>query len=88
MNAATPPSRPSHRLAYDDAATPAEMSADCREVGRNLAFERAARAAVQPAPSIHFEDFPREVAKRGEIRISEAAARIAGALNLQLDGDA
>jgi hypothetical protein len=87
MTAATPPARPSHRLAYDDAATPAEMSADCQAVGRNLHLERAARAAVAPAPSIHFEDYPREVTKRGEIKISEAAARIAAAMNLQLDGD-
>ncbi|CAI9419610.1 hypothetical protein [Nocardioides sp. T2.26MG-1] len=66
------------RLAYDDPATPAEMSRDCEAV----------RAALRPAPSIHYADFPREVPKRGEIEISAAAARIAGALNLQLDGDA
>ena len=43
------------------------MRADCRATGRNLhlpRLERAARAAVEPAPSIHFEDFPREVPKR------------------------
>lgn len=75
---------PSHRLAYDDASTPQEMSADCRAVGENLRLQKAARAAVQPAPSIHFEDYPREVAKR-EIRISDAATRIANALQLHLD---
>jgi len=75
---------PSHRLAYDDASTPQEMSADCRAVGENLRLQRAAKAAVQPAPSIHFEDYPREVAKR-EIRISDAATRIANALQLHLD---
>jgi hypothetical protein len=75
---------PGQRLAYDDAATPAEMRADCRAAGANL--ERAARAAVRPAPSIHFEDYPREVSKP-EIEISEAAARLAGALHLQVDGD-
>jgi hypothetical protein len=72
------------RLAYDDPATPAEMQADCRAVGEGL--ERAARAAVRPAPSLHFEDQPHEVTKR-DIEISEAAARLAGALHLQLDGD-
>ena len=76
--------KPSTRLAYDDAATPQEMSADCRAVGENLRLQRAAKAAVQPAPSIHFEDYPREVAKR-EIRISDAATRIANALQLHLD---
>ncbi|GAA2148074.1 hypothetical protein GCM10009844_26070 [Nocardioides koreensis] len=77
--------KPSHRLAYDDASTPAEMSADCRAAGKNLHLERAARAAVAPAPSLHFEDYPREVGKRGEIEISEAAARLADALHLHLD---
>jgi hypothetical protein len=74
--------------AYDDLATPAEMHADCEAAGRNLRLERrlvrAARSAVRPAPSIHFEDFPREVPKR-DIEISEAAARLAGALHLHLD---
>jgi hypothetical protein len=82
------PAASAGRLAYDDASTPAEMSADCRATGANLHLERAARAAVRPAPSIHFEDYPREVSKRGEIEISEAAARLAAAMNLQVDGDA
>jgi hypothetical protein len=68
------------------------MAADGREAGRNLnipvgiqgRLERAARAAVAPAPSIHFDDYPAEVGKR-EIRVSEAAARLANALHLHLD---
>jgi hypothetical protein len=76
--------KPSTRLAYDDASTPQEMSADCLAAGRNLHLENAARAAVGPAPSIHFEDYPREVSKR-EIRVSDAAARLANALHLHLD---
>ncbi len=72
------------RLAYDDAATQAQMTSDCEAVGRNLQgrLERAARAAVQPAPSIHFEDYPTEVGKR-DIRVSDAAARLAAALYLE-----
>ena len=35
-------------------------------------------------PSIHFEDYPREVRKR-EIAVSDAAARLANALHLHLD---
>lgn len=74
--------------AYDELAGPAEMHADCEAVGRNLGLQkklaRAARSAVEPAPSIHFEDFPREVPKR-DIEISEAAVRLAGALHLHLD---
>ena len=74
----------SHPTSYDDLETPAQMHADCVEVGRNLRLERAARAVVRPAPSLHFEDYPREVRKR-EIPVSEAAARLASALHLHLD---
>ena len=72
------------RLAYGDLASPAQMSEDCLATGRNLRLERVARSAVAPAPSIHFEDYPREIAKR-EIRVSDAAARLANALHLHLD---
>jgi hypothetical protein len=75
------------RLAYDDAASMAEMRADCEQVGRNLGLERrlarAAEAATESAPSIHFEDYPTEVPKR-EIRISQAAQRLANAMELDL----
>ncbi|NYD42331.1 hypothetical protein [Nocardioides panaciterrulae] len=86
MTAAHPSPGPADRLAYDDASTPSEMSADCRAAGANLHLRRAARAAVRPAPSLRFEDYPRDVAKR-DIEISEAAARLAAAMNLQVDGD-
>jgi len=73
---------------YEELTSPQEMRADCEAVGRNLHLDarlaRAAEHAVRPAPSIHFEDFPREVPKR-EIRVSEAAARLANALHLHLD---
>ena len=77
------PVRPAH-LVHDELSSPAEMAADCREIGRNLRLARAARAAVAPAPSLRFEDYPAEVGKR-EIRVSDAAARLAGALHLHLD---
>jgi hypothetical protein len=67
------------RLAHADLTSPHEMAEDCRATSRNLRLERAARAAVSAAPSIRFEDYPREVAKR-DIRVSEAAARLAEAL--------
>ena len=79
--------RPSYPLS-DELGTPAEMAADGREAGRNLRLElrmeRAARAAVAAPPSIRYEDYPTEVGKR-EIRISDAAARLANALHLHLD---
>ena len=78
----------SSNLVHDELGTPAEMAADCEEAGRNLRLElrmeRAARAAVAAPPSIRYEDYPAEVAKR-EIRISDAAARLANALHLHLD---
>ncbi len=79
------------RLAYDDASTASEMTTDCRAVEaalhlpeRRSAAERAARAAVRPAPSILFEDYPREV-KKPNLEVSEAAARLAAAMHLHLD---
>ena len=81
MSAGTPASH----LTHDELPTAREMADDCRAVGANLRLERAARAAVSTPPSIRFEDYPREVTKRGEIRISDAAARLAGALHLHLD---
>jgi hypothetical protein len=79
----TTSTRPSY-LVSDELGTPAELAADCHEVGRNLALERAARAAVAAPPSLRYDDYPAEVGK-GEIRISDAAARIANALHLHLD---
>ena len=80
-----------HRLAYDDAATSAEMSDDCRAVeaalrlpGRRTAGERVARAATRPAPSIRYEDYPGEVAKP-TIAVSEAAARLGAAMHPYLE---
>ncbi|MFC5728353.1 MULTISPECIES: hypothetical protein [Nocardioides] len=67
---------------YEEISTPGEMRADCEAVSRRL--EQAAVKATRPAPSIHFDEFPREVPKR-EIEISEAAQRLANALHLHLD---
>lgn len=72
------------RSAYDDLGSPAEMQADCRAAGRHLRLEQAARRATRPAPSIHFDDQPGERSKP-RIEISEAAARLAGALHFHLE---
>ncbi|MGN0064532.1 MAG: hypothetical protein ACI379_09845 [Nocardioides sp.] len=77
-------STPDSHLTHDEMASTAEMVADCRAVGQNLRLDRIARAAHNPAPSIHFADFPQEIPKR-DIQISEAATRLANALHLHLD---
>ena len=84
--------RRSSDLLSDELGTPAELAADGRAAGRNLGLEprlerrleRAAQAAVSTPPSIRYEDYPTEVGKR-EIRVTDAAARIANALHLHLD---
>jgi hypothetical protein len=63
------------RLAYDDPATPAEMGTDAL----------ATLTALGWVPSAVYQS--REVPKRGEVEIPTAAARLAAALHLQLDGD-
>ncbi|MCX6401119.1 MAG: hypothetical protein NTX33_14470 [Propionibacteriales bacterium] len=67
---------------YEEIAAPSDLKADCEAVNRQLA--RAAVRATRPAPSIHFDEFPREMPKRS-IEISEAAQRLANALQLHLD---
>jgi len=86
----TPPPA-SRRLPYDEAATTTEMSSDCRAVEaalhlptRPTAAERATRAANRPAPSIRYEDYPREVAKP-TLEVSAAASRLAAAVSTYLD---
>jgi hypothetical protein len=69
---------------YDEIDSPAVMREDAAAVGRALRLDRIVRAAAAGPPSLEYDDFPREVAKR-EIAVDEAAARIANALNLYLD---
>jgi hypothetical protein len=73
------PAAHTSRLAYDDFETLGQMHADCVQTESNLRLKKAAKIAVEPAPSLHFEDYPREVPKR-EISVSEAAARLAQAI--------
>ena len=66
---------------YEEIASPRELREDCRAVRR---LEALAAAARRPAPSLHFDDFPREVPKR-DVEVGAAAQRIANALHLHLD---
>jgi hypothetical protein len=72
------------RTSYDEIDSPATMRVDAAAAGRALRLGRLAEAAVAGAPSLEYDDFPREVPKR-EIAIDDAAARIANALHLHLD---
>jgi hypothetical protein len=67
---------------YEEIETPAQMRADCEAVSSRLV--RAAKKVTEPAPSIHFDEFPREIPKK-DIQISAAAQRLANALHLHLD---
>lgn len=66
------------RLAYDDPSSSDRMTSDAR------AAAAVVRKLRRPAPSLRYEDQPRDVGKR-DIEISEAAARLAAALHLHLD---
>jgi hypothetical protein len=79
----TPASGRTH-TSYDEIDSPAAMRADAAAAGRALRLDRVAEAAAAGAPSLEYDDFPREVTKR-DIAVDEAAARIANALNLYLD---
>lgn len=71
--------------AYDDPAVPGELTADCLAAEARLAYplRTVSRAAARPAPSLRFEDFPREVPKP-QIHPAVAAQRISAALGLDL----
>jgi hypothetical protein len=69
----------SDRVAYDDAETPHDLYADCRAVGVKLRFDRIARAATAPPPSLHYDDYAHEVEKP-EIKVDEAARRLSAAI--------
>jgi hypothetical protein len=69
---------------YDELSTPAEMREDARVVVTRLRLDEITVAAGRGAPSLRYEDYPREVAKP-EVSVSRAAARLAASLHLHLD---
>lgn len=74
--------QPASAPTYGENDSLAAMRADCEATHREL--RRAARLATRPAPSIRYEDQPREQ-RKPQIEISEAAARLAGALHFHLE---
>jgi hypothetical protein len=72
-----------HRLAYDDASTPHEMYCDCEAVGLNLHAPAARVREPMITTDAEFPEFQSYPAH--PIQVSEAAARMAGALHLHFD---
>ena len=80
----SPITTPGHDC-HDALPSPQDLAVDAREARRALRrWESIGRGAARPAPSIRFEDYPREVRKR-DIQIDWAAVRLASALSLHLD---
>jgi hypothetical protein len=78
------PTSSSSHPTHDELPAPGQLREDCAAVGRNLRLDRVVRAAVAGPPSLEYDDFPREVLKR-DIRVTDAATRLANALHLHLD---
>ena len=74
------------RLAYDDQDSTDQMHHDCTACGTQLDLPRRIDESTitMPAPSLAFEEYPREV-RKPEIEVSEAAAHLAARLHLHFD---
>jgi hypothetical protein len=75
------------RLAYDDQDSANQMHDDCNACASSISLPRQRidnSALTMPAPSLEFDQFPREV-RKPEIEVSEAAAHLASRLHLHLD---
>jgi len=74
------------RLAYDDQDSTVKMHLDCTACAAEMGLGAPVLSPelLEQAPSIAYEDFPREV-RKPEITVSEAAAHLASRLHLHLD---
>ena len=75
------------RLAYDDQDSADRMRHDCTACGSRIDLPRQridSSAITMPAPSLAFDQYPRQV-RKPEITVSEAAAHLASRLHLHLD---
>ena len=74
------------RLAYDDQDTAGQMHVDCTACASAMSLPGRSIAAevLGEAPSIEYDDFPREI-RKPEITISDATAHLASRLHLHLD---
>ena len=72
------------RLPYDDADSTATMAGDCAACAATMDLPVRRPLVAGPAPSLRYEDYPREVRKR-DITVDDATAHLAAALELHLD---
>jgi hypothetical protein len=73
----------SSRLAYDDAATPAEMTGDCLAVGRQLHLPDQRERDVETRATAFWDDYVRFA--HATPAVSEGLATRAADLELHLD---
>jgi hypothetical protein len=71
------------RLAYDDASTPHEMYGDCQAAGLNLHVPGVRVKEPMVTTDAEFPEFQHFPGT--PIQVSEATARMAGALHLHFD---
>lgn len=74
-------------LPYADADSPATMSSDCSACAHQMHLPQVPDVSAKVlghAPSIAYDDFPRDITKT-QITISDAAARLANKIHLHLD---
>jgi hypothetical protein len=74
------------RLAYDDQDTTVKMHLDCAACAAEIGLPAAPISPdlLEQAPSIGYDDFPREI-RKPEITVTAAAALLASQLHLHLD---
>ncbi|MCW2806876.1 MAG: hypothetical protein JWQ93_831 [Marmoricola sp.] len=75
------------RLAYHDQDSANQMHADCTACASSITMPRQridSTSVTMPAPSLEFDQFPREV-RKPVIEVSDAAAHLASRLHLHLD---
>jgi hypothetical protein len=74
------------RLAYDDQDSTLKMRTDCTACASQMGLpqQRISPEDLAQAPSIEFDDYPREI-RKPEITVSDAAAHLASRLHLHLN---
>jgi hypothetical protein len=66
---------------YDELATPAEMTADCKAMQTNMPILRLLGAVPVPAPAVQMGEAMVRLASKPVLVVSDAAAKVATRLN-------